>query len=318
MRYRKLVNRLKAEEGRICLVSHEHPDGDAVGSLIGFYSFLKNAGKNVVPVLKDDIPYFLDYLEDWEDVQQELPSEFDLCILLDASDFSRTGFARNFESPIIRIDHHKTGESYSEFDIVEEKAPAVGSLILKLIKKWDESMLSQDIGRALFTAILTDTVSFTHANSLKWAFEDAAYLTAKNIKVNDIGSLVYERKRKVFYDFLERALASLDFAFEGRIAYTVLEKKDFEDIGGDFSDTEGIVRYPISIIGVEAGFSFMEKDYGSWRISARGKGKFDLASLCEEFGGGGHKNAAGCALRGKRDEVIGIFMSTLSKYMKGT
>ncbi len=306
-----LINYLKGK--KICLVSHVHPDGDAAGSVIGFYLFLKNMKYPVRAFLKDGIPYQYAFLYGAEFIERNLDvSKSDVCILLDASEFSRTGFDKP-DLPIIRIDHHKTGERYSDYDIVVTDAPATVSLILSLIKVWDESLIDEKVARALYTGLLTDTVSFIHANSFPWAFSDALYLSQKS-QIDDIGSLVYERKRKSFYLLLMRALERLTFDFNDKLAYTFIRNEDFAETGATSEDTDGIVRHVISIDGVEVGINFIEYEKGVWKVSARGKGRIDLALLCQEFGGGGHRNAAGCTIEGSLEKVIKDFKRAFGKW----
>lgn len=299
----------------ILLVSHIHPDGDAVGSVLGFYLFLKNKGFSVRAFLKDGVPYQYSFLKGAGFVERQLVfGKDDICLFLDASEFSRTGF-KVPNIPIIRIDHHKTGEHYSAYDLVETSAPATSSLVLRILREWDEKNIDSDVARALYTGLLTDTVSFLHSNSFSWAFSDALYLSRK-ANIEDVGSMVYERKRKSFYFLLVRALERLTFDFNDKLAYTFIENKDFVETGAVFEDASGIVRQVISIDGVEVGVNFIEYESGVWKISARGKGKVDLATLCEKFGGGGHKNAAGCSIKGKFEDVVAKFKNELKRWVE--
>lgn len=310
----RLLERL-AEAKSITLVSHVHPDGDAVGSVLGFYMFLQKVGKDVNGVLKDGIPYQYSFLEGVSDIKNQLDLEkSDMCILLDASEFSRTGFEKP-DLPIIRIDHHKTGEVYSRYDIVITDAPATVSLVLSIIRKWNESLIDERIARALYTGLLTDTVSFLHANSYSWAFKDALFLSSV-ADIEDIGSMVYERKRKAFYYLLVRALDRLTFMYNDKLAYTFIRNEDFGQTGALPEDTDGIVRHVISIDGVEVGVNFIEYEKGTWKLSARGKGKVDLALLCAELGGGGHKNAAGCSIEGSLEDAVAAFLNAFKKWVE--
>ncbi len=309
-----LLNMLKGARG-IAVISHVHPDGDAVGSVLGFYHFLKKIGKNTVAILKDGVPYQYSFLEGVNEVRNVLDCEgMDMCVLVDASEFARTGFEKP-ELPVIRIDHHKTGEFYSEHDLVITTAPATVSLILEILKRWNKDMIDEKIARMLYTGLLTDTVSFLHANSFPWAFRDALFLSSIT-SVEDIGSLVYERKRKAFYYLLVRALERLTFKFWEKLAYTYIKYEDFSETGASAEDTDGIVRHVISIEGVEVGVNFIEYEKGVWKLSVRGKGKIDLALLCEELGGGGHKNAAGCSIKGTLEQAVSEFLRIFDRWAK--
>jgi len=311
---RKLVNLIKKENGRIALVTHMSPDGDAVGSLTGFYLFLKKVGKDVDAVLKDDVPYFLDFVPGIKEIKKDFDGKYDLIFLLDASGFERTGFKLPPAPLIIRIDHHISGKAYSEYDLIIPEAPSVGSLILKIIREYDEKLLDQDIKIALYTALLTDTASFRHANSFRWAFEDAHYLVSNGLDVTHIASMVFERKHLKTYKLLERALSTL--TLDGNIGYIVIRKSFFEEVGANPEEIQGFVSYPLSIIDADVGVRFSEHPENFWRISLRGKGKVNLALVAEELGGGGHFNAAGCRLMGREHEVVQKVLDTIRKYMK--
>ena len=308
----KLAKHLEGVK-RIGVLSHVHPDGDAVGSVIGFYLFLKKIGKETKAILKDGVPYQYSFLDGSEEIDTQFDcTNMDLCVLLDASEFSRTGFPKP-EVPLIRVDHHKTGEFYSDYDLVVTHAPATVSLVLEILRKWNEDLIDEKIARALYTGLLTDTVSFLHANSFTWAFKDALFLSSIT-DIEDIGSLVYERKRKAFYYLLVRAIERLTFKFGGKLAYTFIKNEDFPETGATAEDTDGIVRHVISIDGVEVGVNFIEYEKGIWKLSARGKGKVDLSLVCSELGGGGHKNAAGCSIKGSLDNAINNFLKVFEKW----
>lgn len=311
---KKLVDLIRKEKGRIALVTHISPDGDAVGSLTGFYLFLKKIGKDVDAILKDDVPYFLDFVPGINEIKKDFRGKYDLIFLLDASGFERTGFESAPAPKIIRIDHHISGKIYSEYDLIIPEAPSAGSLILKIIREYDESLLDHDIKTALYTALLTDTASFRHANSFKWAFEDAHYLVSNGLDVTHIASMVFERKHLKTYKLLEKALSTL--TLEGNIGYIVIRKSFFEEVGANPEEIQGFVSYPLSIISADVGVRFSEYPENFWRISLRGKGKVNLALVAEELGGGGHFNAAGCRLEGKESEVIHKVLETIRKYMK--
>jgi len=311
---KKLVDLIRNERGRIALVTHMSPDGDAVGSLTGFYLFLKKMGKDVDAILKDDVPYFLDFVPGINEIKRDFEGKYDLIFLLDASGFERTGFESAPAPQIIRIDHHISGKIYSEYDLIIPEAPSVGSLILKIIREYDEKLLDQDIKTALYTTLLTDTASFRHANSFKWAFEDAHYLVSNGLDVTHIASMVFERKHLKTYKLLEKALSTL--TLDGNIGYIVIRKSFFEEVGANPEEIQGFVSYPLSIIDADVGVRFSEHPENFWRISLRGKGKVNLALVAEELGGGGHFNAAGCRLVGKESEVIHKVLETIRKYMK--
>jgi phosphoesterase RecJ-like protein len=310
-----LVNFIKDAKGEIGVVSHLNPDGDAVGSLLALYLFLKKIGKKVTPFLKDNVPYFLDFLPGIKEIKKEITPNLDLIFLVDASEYSRTGFPEPSNKIIVRIDHHISGKSYSNYDLVVPEAPSTTSLIMKIVKKYDPSIIDKDIKTCLYTGLLTDTSSFRHSNSFRWAFKDAYYLVNNGLDVTDIASLVYERKKLKTLQLLAKSLSTITVKDEVGI---ILIKREFlEEFGLDKSETEGFVNYPLSIDEAIVGMSMVEVDKNIWRVSLRGKNKVNLAKVAETFGGGGHFNAAGCTIKGSEEEVINSVVEAVKKYKVG-
>ncbi|MEO0258899.1 MAG: bifunctional oligoribonuclease/PAP phosphatase NrnA [candidate division WOR-3 bacterium] len=307
-----LVRFIKSEKGKIAIITHANPDGDAIGSLMGLYLYLKKAGKRVVPVLKDRVPSYLDFVPSISEIKNELEKEFDTIILVDASEFSRTGIEEPPINRIIRIDHHISGKKYSDYDVVVPEAPSTASLILEFAKKYDERLIDSKIKTCIYTGLLTDTASFRHSNSFKWAFSDAYYLVSNGLDVTDIASLVYERKKLKTLKLLGKVLSEI-FLKDG-VAFIVIKRSLLEELGLDRSETEGFVNYPLSVDQAIVGVSVTEIGEKEWRISLRGKNKVNLAKVAETFGGGGHFNAAGCSIRGELDNVINLLVETINTY----
>lgn len=308
----QLANFLKTTGGRIGLVTHLNPDGDAIGSLLGLYLFLKKAGKDVTPYMMDKVPSFLDFLPGLNSIKNKLDHNLDLLILLDASEFSRTGFEVPERTPVIRIDHHISGKNYSEFDIIITEAPSTASIILELIQQYDVTLLEIDIKKCLYTGLLTDTSSFRHSNSFRWAFKDAYFLVSNGLDVTDIASLVYERKKLKTLILLARVLSTISIK-EG-VAFITIRKEFLDELNLDKSETEGFVNYPLSIDEAIVGVSLVEMDRDTWRVSLRGKNKVNLSKVAETFGGGGHFNAAGCTINGNLNEAIEAIVKTVKLY----
>ncbi|MGB9824722.1 MAG: DHH family phosphoesterase [Candidatus Hydrothermia bacterium] len=307
-----LVKFLKDTQNKIGLITHVNPDGDAIGSLLGFYLFMKKAGKNVIPILNDKVPSYLDFLPGILDIKNEMDDETEILILIDASEFSRTGLQDPLGKRIIRVDHHISGKNYSEYDIVIPEAPSTASIILKLLREYNETLIDKDIKTCIYTGLLTDTSSFRHSNSFKWAFEDAYYLVNNGLDVTGIASLVYERKKLKTLKLLGKVLSEI-FVKEG-VAFIVIKRSFLEELGLDRSETEGFVNYPLSVEEAYVGVSITEISDGEWRVSLRGKNRVNLAKVAETFGGGGHFNAAGCTIKGKLDDVIELIVKSVKEY----
>ncbi len=305
----KTLERLRWEKGRILVVSHIDPDGDAVGSTLALYHFLKKIGKTVDVVLKDPVPRNLQFLPGVHEILQDPQLPYDLTVVVDASSFSRTGFDPVPEfGEILRIDHHITGDQYSTFDYLDNTQPSCGLLILHLIRAYDPEIIDRDIATCLFTALSTDTGSFKYLNSDPEVFEAAADLVRKGAHPGEIAKLVYQRKSLTSVRIQARVLQNLKIVANGRVAYVVVTRKDLEETGALPEETDSLANYVLSIEGVAVGIKFLE-DEGFWRISFRGKGVVDLAAIAESLGGGGHRNASGARVPGTQEEVVSKVLS---------
>lgn len=300
----RLVNRIKREKGKILIVSHIDPDGDAVGSGLALYKFLRNVGKDVDFVLKDPIPDYVDFLPGVESISERPNPPYGVSILVDASSFSRTGLEFNGEfGDMVRIDHHRTGENYGPYDILDDDIESCAILILGFIREYDESAIDEDIAICLYTGLSTDTGSFKYLRAKTEVFRHADYLVSKGVDPGYVAQMVYQRKSCPSVKVQAYALETLGFWFNYRVAYVVITKDDLNRAGAKPDETENLANLILAIKGVEVGVKVLE-DKNLWRISFRGKGLIDLSKVAESLGGGGHRNAAGARLTGDVDEVL--------------
>jgi len=298
---------------KVIVVSHIRPDGDAVGSVTGLTNFLRNVGIEAYPVLKHGVPTVFSFVPGADEVLTDLP-EGDLYVLVDASDWERTGFDRP-NAPIIRFDHHLTGERYSEHDLLDEEAPSATSLILRFLREWDESAIDLSVALPLYTGLLTDTGSFKNREGTR-AFEDAIYLVDKGVNPRKVAELIFREKPIQMYQLLSLALKTLTVVEDGKVAYMVVRREFFEKTGASREHSEGFVEYPLSIRGVIVAMKVEWDPEGYWKVGLRSKdGGPNVAAIAEKFGGGGHHFSAGCRIFGKEEEVIESLLSEIRKHL---
>lgn len=300
-----LIDRIKKEKGKILIFTHENPDADGIGSMLALYEFLKNEGKDVECAMKDPAPAILDFLPNIDKIKK-LPNEktYDLAILVDAAGSFRAGTKINAKE-IIRIDHHIGGNKESNYDFIDTYAPSTTFLVAKILRYWNEEKINSNIATNLYTGLLTDTGSFRYNNVDDEAFEIAEFLVKKGADPTYIANMIYERNKLSTIKLLQLTLSTLKLYAEGKIASLIVERKYLHETGALEEETEGFVNYARSIDGVEIAFIMIQKeDPDLWRVSIRGKGNIDVREIAEYFGGGGHRDAAGCRIRGKKEEVL--------------
>lgn len=296
------------QKGRTFLVtSHVRLDGDAVGSELALYEALKSLGKEAVVYNQDRTPQMYAFLPDAGVIVNRLgPLDgFDAVFVLDCSEIERMGE----EAPriagirrIVNIDHHISNDRYGHLTLTDPEASSTGEMIFRLIDGMGIE-LTRDMAVNLYTAILTDTGAFRYSNTGPKTFAVAGRLLEKGADPAWIAQMVYETFPAVKIRLLGRALSTLEFDWQGRIAAVTVSKKMLEDAGAQWEHTEGFVEYPRSIEGVQVAAFFSEISEGLYKVSLRSKGRFSVEEVARKFGGGGHINAAACRIQGDYDAV---------------
>jgi phosphoesterase RecJ-like protein len=297
---------------KIAVVSHERPDGDAVGSVLGFVNFLEKRGFETFGVLKDGVPHIFRFINGWEKIVNFLP-DTEVYILVDASDWNRTGFEKP-DKPIIRFDHHLTGERYSDKDILLNEHPSATSVILDFLRFWDESSIDYDVALPLYVGLLTDTGGFKNREGTK-SFEDAIYLVGKGVNPKWVAEKVFREIPIESYKLLSLALKTLTVVDE-KIAYIIVRREFFEETGTNKEHSEEFVEYPLSVKGAIVAFKMEWDPRGYWKVGLRSKeGGPNVAEIAQKFGGGGHYFSAGCRIFGSEEEVLNVLISELKKHL---
>ncbi len=314
----KTIEKLDNFNGSILIFTHENPDGDGIGSMLALYKFLKKKGKDVDMAMKDELPHIYDFLSNVDKIKK-LPVDkvYDLGIVVDAAGVFRAGTevkAKEF----MRIDHHREGENYGDWDYVDITAPSTTTLVARLLKSWDEKLIDKDIAESLYVGLLTDTGSFRHSNITPEIFDIAKFLVEKGADPVYISHKVFERNKPEAIKLLNKVLSTLQFYENGKVASLTVRKKFFDDTGAKEEDTEGFVNFARGIDGVDIAFIMIQKPNkpDTWRVSLRSKGKYNVQEIAKELGGGGHKNASGCRLHGEEDEVRERILKVINKKLK--
>ncbi len=297
---------IKGMEGKILITTHKNPDGDAIGSSLGWYHFLKKLGKEVKIFYRDRIPYFFDFLPGARDVESgtEIKGKFDWVIITDVSDPKRTGFEEIPAEKSLVIDHHITAEPFTDYYIVEPDISSTCELSYEIMKIAEPGLIDTLVALPLYTGIVTDTGSFSYSNTSPRTHYIAAELMEKGVEPYLVYSSIFERNRINKFKLLELVLKTLEFALNGKVAHITLFRCFLVETGAYPEEAEGFINYPRSIEGVEVAVFFKElEEEGKWKISLRSKGRVDVAKVAKRLGGGGHKMAAGYEAEGELEEI---------------
>lgn len=291
---------------RIITIAHIRPDGDAVGSVLGLAQALKQLDKVVIPVLKDGVPSAFQYLEGSSEVVQDMPSDADLCIVLDAPDTARTGFpeltrAYAQAGKLILIDHHVKGDLLKKaaHTFYDETASSTAELVAQLVQALELKMTA-GISTALLTGMYTDTGGFQYGNTTNKTLDIAAELMRRGARLNRVVQNVARQRTVAGLKLLGIALSRLTLTPDKRGAITILSLEDMKACNATPEDAGGLVSALNVLPEVVYCLLLTELEPGIVRGTLRTatNHSFDVAKFASLFGGGGHPRAAGFAISG--------------------
>lgn len=300
------------------VVSHAHPDGDAVGSTLAMGLLLEQMGKSVTFFNVHAMPYNFGFLPGADRWVSELADDFavDVTIMLDCAEQHRVGegFPENgWGETIAVVDHHKTwDDSFARVYVRDPRAAATGEVIYRILAASTES-LGLDLARCLYCCLMTDTGSFRYSSASCTTFRVAGELLGAGVDVWEMTSQIYESQPLERLQLLAKVLPTLSTSAGGRLAFIRLEQSMFDETGTTSDYADGFINHARGIRGVEVATQLLETGAGQWKVSFRSRGQIDVSTLAERFGGGGHRNAAGCAMTGTSDEVEAALTQALEE-----
>ncbi|MEO2127186.1 MAG: bifunctional oligoribonuclease/PAP phosphatase NrnA [Christiangramia sp.] len=293
----------------IVIVPHKGPDGDAIGSSLGLYHFLKDKGHQVQVIAPNDYPHFLKWLPGNDSVMiyeqekakaDELISQADIIFTLDFNHLSRCG---EMELPLteadavfVMIDHHQEPADYAAYTYSDSEMSSTCEMVYNFINKLRANKnITPEIATCLYAGIMTDTGSFRFSSTSSDTHRAIADLIDKGAKNAEIHNNIFDTNSQDKMRLLGTALSNLKVNSEFRTAYITLSQEELDRHHFQKGDTEGFVNYGLSLEGIIFAVIFIEKENEDLvKISFRSKGDFDVNKFARaHFNGGGHINAAG-------------------------
>lgn len=315
----RTLGRILDEGERFLLLTHQNPDGDALGSLLGLGEGLLSAGKQVVMYYGGVAPDMFTFLSGFDKVAKDPgnPEDYDAIILLDCHELDRVDDAALImagHGKILVIDHHVSSVPETEDMLIDTGASAAGELVFDLLQILDIK-ITRDIANNLFTAIATDTGHFSYENTSAYCLGIAARLVEAGAEPWKIYQNLYMERSSGRMRLLGMALSSLEFSYSGRVGVITITRDMMNATETDSVDTDGFVEYPRSIKGVDLAVLFKESSNGLCKVSLRSLGTVNAAALAKEFGGGGHMQAAGFSVSGGLEDVKSRVVAEIGKYL---
>ena len=298
------VVQLIEQQQRFMITSHIRPDGDGLGSGLALYWMLRDLGKEVDVVLRDRVPPAYSVLPASElvVVQDDVTQKYDAALIIECSDVDRPGLPGLREQFVVNIDHHSTTLPFGDINWIDPTAAAVGEMIYNLCKALGVEV-TKEIAECIYTALLTDTGSFHFSNTTERTFKIASELVRRGVEPARISEALFYSGAFSKVKLLGLVLSNIERDESGRIAWITMDRETMYQADACEEDSDGIVNHALAIGEVEAVAFFKELGPGAYRISLRSKGKNNVAKVAEVFGGGGHRNAAGCRIEGDFEAV---------------
>lgn len=315
---------------KIVIVPHKNPDGDAIGSTLALYHYLKDLKHEAVVIAPNDYPQFLKWIpgndsviifEENTERANALINNADVIFTLDFNALHRTG---GMEKPLensgaikILIDHHQQPDDYAKYIYSDVSICATSQMIYHFLDMLDATdAITKDIATCLYVGIMTDTGSFKFPSTTSTTHRVIASLIEKGADNSSIHNNIYDTNSYNKLQLLGCALNNLKVLPEFATAYITLSQEELNRYKFQKGDTEGVVNYGLSIEGVKFAVIFIENSQeGIVKISLRSKGSFDVNTLSRtHFEGGGHINAAGGKSSKSLTETVNYFKEILPLY----
>jgi len=326
----KTVKSILSQPQKIAIIPHRNPDGDAMGSCLALYGFLKATGHTVQVVAPNDYPKFLKWMP-WNDTvinferenakAKEAINDATVIFTLDFNDLSRVGqmesVLQEAEADFIMIDHHQQPSDYAKVTYSDVSMSSTCEMVYNFIDFLGETKhIDADMATNLYTGIMTDTGSFKYRSTSSKTHRVVAELIDKGANNMEIHQKVFDTNSPSRLHLLGVALSNMVILPEYRTAYITLSQDELDQFDFSKGDTEGFVNYGLTLEGIIFALIFIEnREEGIIKISFRSVGDFSVNEFAREhFNGGGHTNAAGGRSEVSMEETISKFNKILETY----
>ncbi len=313
---------------RIALLAHEHPDGDCLGSALGFTHILEQIGKTCVPACADPAPQSFTFLPGIERLQQSLGpvggEPFDLVIALDAGELTRYGALYERHKvfldavPILNIDHHVSSQGCGRVNIIDPTAASTTELLV-LFQQQAQLPLPKDAAQCLLTGLITDTSSFQFTSTTPRTMETGAVVLAAGAVAETIVGPIYRTHSLAHVRLQAKVIEQIETAYDGRLAWSYATKETLAASGATTDMDNNFSGFIRDIEGVQIAAFFKSYDEPDvTRLSLRCAEPYNAAEICLSLGGGGHARAAGATINKPLHEAITQVVDVLKYTIEST
>lgn len=300
---------------RILITAHRDPDGDSLGCQLAFYEYwTRQLGKKADIVNQGTVTSKYRFLDPGRVVGRPgagfASRRWDCAVVFECSVLSRIGSVEKLLPPgipIINIDHHRHNSLYGIVNIVDPEAAACGEMVYDMFRHW-KATITPHMANQLVVALMTDTGRFCHPCTKARTLEVTAKLMHLGADLTDLAEKIYQSFSPAQFRLIHHILSKAELRSGGKVCFLSLSIADRKRFGVPMHDLEGLVDYTLSLDSVRLGALLKELGPRKTKASLRSNNAVDVAKLAQRFGGGGHRNAAGCIidlpLREVGDELV--------------
>lgn len=297
-----IIERLRSSK-RVLIATHEHPDGDAIGSSLALYHGLGLQGKQVTCYIPDAAPTTLSFLPGFDQLTTVKPdgADFDLIVVLDCTKLFRAHVAAEVRSHpnTIVIDHHHDNDAGGTINLVLPQAAAVAQILTEMFLQTNVD-INHDMATCLLTGIFTDTGSFMHDSTTPEILELASVLMSKGARLSRIAHETYQKKDLPSLRIWGEALSRVVINETTGVAVSLITHRDLQKHEASLEDLSGVVNLLNTLPNTNFALLLTEYEPGKIKGSLRSEPQkgVDVSKIAKRLGGGGHKLASGFELDG--------------------
>jgi len=315
-----MTEELRAAE-RFLVTTHEGPDGDALGSMLGLNDVLTQLGKDCVMFLAaKEFPLPVEYrFLPLEEVFHEPPADVAdrVIVFVDCGNIERmpVDWLQDGDSHILNIDHHHDNTRFGAVNLVDTDASSTAAIVFDLARELNVE-LTPRLATSLYVGLVTDTGRFMYQNTDPRAHRMAAQLIESGVDVNDIYRRLYERVPVEKLRLISRALANIERHADGALAITYISAEDYAAADASEVLTEGVIDFVRSLEGSTIAAVVRDRVEPSGherKVSLRSSdGAIDVSAIARKHGGGGHARAAGFSTNLRYEELVEVLRAELN------
>lgn len=308
----KIVEKINSSKSFL-ITAHMNLEGDALGSELAAYAMLKKLKKKVVIYNNDPTPGIYKFFPFNGVIKNTLKRDkFDVALVLDCSDVSRTGKVKDSLSKagcVINIDHHISNTYFGDINWVEPSSASAAQMIYLLCKKF--KIMDKNIALCLYTGISTDTGNFSYASTNSQTHEIVASLMKYDLQPHKIYDNIHSLCKPGDLNYIGKIISSLKYDSCRKISWAAIDK--WQD--KDYDLTEVVFSTMRLLKDPEVFFIFKQVDKHRTRVNFRSRGRIDVNKIAKFFGGGGHKNASGATIEESLNKAEKMVISYTRRYI---